>query len=150
MKKTSNTITSNVNVENKYFIVTAKCGHVRRANYIPIDFPLVAPNGKQAAAIARQLPRVKHDHKDAILNVREVSQNEFTQQSFINKNDPFLRITNRRDHEALMSLFEHRIEHEFNNTQYKSAHSKDSNKIIHFGKERIRNPKKWARLNEAA
>jgi hypothetical protein len=72
MKKTNNNISA-IGTDNKHFIVTAKCGHVRRANFIAIDFPVVASNGKEAAAIARQLPRVKHDHKDAILGVREVS-----------------------------------------------------------------------------
>jgi hypothetical protein len=156
MKKTNNnqgaqaSITRFASNENKFFIVTAKCGHVRRANYIPIDFPVASLNGKEAAAIARQLPRVKHDHKDAILFVREVSREEYDRQSFINKNDPFLRITNRREHEVLVPLFENRIEQEFDTAPYKSARREDSNKIIHFGKERIRNPRKWARLNDAA
>jgi hypothetical protein len=154
MKRTSRNCNtkanSNASTENRYYIVTAKCGHVRKANYMPIDFPVVASNGKEAAAIARQLPRVKHDHKDAILRVREVSLDEYTRQSFINKNDPFLRISNRREHEALESLFEHRIRPEIDGPPSKNNRREDSNKIIHFGKKRIRNPKKWARLNEVA
>jgi hypothetical protein len=153
MKKTNNkqnAITSTISTEDKYFIVTAKCGHVRRANYIPIDFPVVAPNGKEAAAIARQLPRVKHDHKDAIISVIEVSGEEFARQRFINSNDPFLHIANRREHKVLAPLFEHRIVPESEEVIYKNAQRKSSRKTIHFGKERVRNPRKWARLNEAA
>jgi hypothetical protein len=149
MKKTNKT-QSPTSLETKHFIVTAKCGHVRRANYIPIDFTVSAPNGKEAAAIARQLPRVKHDHKDAILGVREVTIEEFARQTFINNNDPFLHIANRREHEALAPLFEHRIVSEAQEITYKNARCEGSCKIIHVGKERIRNPKKWARLNEAA
>ncbi len=54
----------------RYFIVTAKCGHVGRDNYIPIDFAVKAESASKAASYARDLPRVKHDHKDAILSVQ--------------------------------------------------------------------------------
>jgi len=57
----------------KFYIVTAKCGHVGKSKYILIDFPVIAEDGREAAKIARQIPRVKHHHKDAIRNVEESS-----------------------------------------------------------------------------
>lgn len=57
----------------KYFMVTAKCGHVGKNNYYKGTLFLKAENGKAAAKIARDCPRVKHDQKDAILSVKEIN-----------------------------------------------------------------------------
>jgi len=62
----------------KFYKVTAKCGHVGGPDkYILNDYYTVAVNGKVAAALIRQAPRVKHDHKDAIREVREISPEEY-------------------------------------------------------------------------
>ena len=37
----------------KYFEVQAMCGHVGKGKYIPISFPVIAINGKEAAEKAR-------------------------------------------------------------------------------------------------
>ena len=58
----------------KYYEVKAKCGHVGKNNYIIGTLFLWAESGKIAAAVARRFPRVKHDHKDAIISVREISR----------------------------------------------------------------------------
>ena len=57
----------------KYFEVQAMCGHVGKGKYIPISFPVIAINGKEAAEKVRSYPRVKHHYKKAILNVWEIS-----------------------------------------------------------------------------
>ena len=57
----------------KYFMVTAKCGHVGKNNYFKGTLFLKAEDGKEAARIARECPRVKHDQKDAILSVTEIN-----------------------------------------------------------------------------
>ena len=56
-------------MEIKYYEVSAKCGHVRRSKYIVISFGIKAYSKSEAAKKCRQLPRVKHDHKDAILDI---------------------------------------------------------------------------------
>lgn len=56
----------------KYYKVTAKCGHVGKGFYYLVDLFIKAENGWDAAKVARKMPRVKHDHKDAVLNVREI------------------------------------------------------------------------------
>ena len=61
----------------KMFKVTAKCGHVGRNHYVVKNFPVQASNGREAAKIARDLPRVKHHHKDAIINVEEITFSEY-------------------------------------------------------------------------
>ena len=66
-----------------YYIVTAKCGHVGKDYYIPIDFPVRAESKTEAAKIVRSFPRVKHHHKDAILGCREASIKEYNKNSLL-------------------------------------------------------------------
>lgn len=56
----------------KYYMVIAKCGHVGKNNYFKGELFFRAENGKEAAFLARKCPRVKHDQKDAILEVAEI------------------------------------------------------------------------------
>jgi len=60
-----------------HFKVTAKCGHVGKRQYYKGVFFIRAEDGKQAAAIVREKPRVKHDRKDAILAVEKISYAEY-------------------------------------------------------------------------
>ena len=89
-------------VEGKYMYgVQCKCGHVGRHRYMPIEFPVIAENKKEAAQIARQIPRVKHDHKDAILNVRQVSQREYENMRQLNKDNPYLKIGSKHEQKKI-------------------------------------------------
>ena len=76
--------------EAKYFKVVAKCGHVGKRNYVPIAFAVVAKSRKDASRVTRNIPRVKHNHKDAILSCEEISYEEYLDLSEINKKDPYL------------------------------------------------------------
>ena len=131
----------------RYFMVTAKCGHVGKDFYIPIDFPVMADSAKEAAARARQLPRVKHHHKDAILSVTEVSYSDYTDQCNVNRYDPYLQCRNiqdqRKEYEAVYSrvLKETRPDRNLKGS---------SDKKIYSGKERIRNAKRYAKEQAAA
>lgn len=87
-----------------FYIVTAKCGHVGKNYYIAIDFPIKAHSKSSAAKIARNIPRVKHDHKDAILDCREVSEEEYNKQVEINNNNPYLKCMSIRDQNMLCDL----------------------------------------------
>ena len=81
----------------KMFKVTAKCGHVGRNHYVVKNFPVQASNGREAAKIARDLPRVKHHHKDAIINVEEITLSEYYLLIQQNCNDPYFRCHNVQD-----------------------------------------------------
>ena len=81
----------------KYFKVVTKCGHVGRQHYVPVAFAVQAENGKEAAKIARFLPRVKHDHKDAILSCVEVSYEDFLELNRINNEDAYLKCSSRQE-----------------------------------------------------
>ncbi len=92
----------------KYFVVTAKCGHVGRGNYIQIDFPVRADSKTEAAKIVRDFPRVKHHHKDAILDCREVSFEEFNMARKKNREDTYLSCHSSTE-QRLFCDIEHRI-----------------------------------------
>lgn len=93
----------------KYFMVIAKCGHVGRKNYIPVKFAVVAESGKEAAKKVRQFPRVKHDHKDAILDVRCITLEEFLEIKEINDNDPYLKCHSRQEQNLIVNLAERMV-----------------------------------------
>ncbi len=65
------------NTVSKFFEVVTKCGHVGRQQYYRGVFYMSAESGKKAASVARTFPRVKHDHPDAILQVRCISKEEY-------------------------------------------------------------------------
>ena len=105
---------------NKYFKVTCKCGHVGVKHFIRVSFPIIATCGKDAVAIARYIPRVKHDHKDAILDCREISYDEYVNLQYVNDNDPYLRCECKQEQEMITD-FSSRLELE-------PKYSKDENK----------------------
>ena len=102
-----------------YYEVIAKCGHVGRKNYIPVKFAVVAESGKEAAKKVRQFPRVKHNHKDAILDVRCITLEEFLEIKESNDNDPYLKCHSRQEQNLIVNLAErmvadlHNVKQEF-------------------------------------
>lgn len=79
---------------NRYFAVETKCGRVGKNKCIYIWFALAAETADQAAAKARNLPRVKRHHKDAIANVTEITQYDYEYLLFVNDCDPYLKCKN--------------------------------------------------------
>lgn len=77
-----------------YFEVSAKCGHVGRTYYYLGKFYVQAPDGKTAASIVRNMPRVMHHHKDAILSVTRIGYEEYQKgRSRLQKDPYFFAIT---------------------------------------------------------
>ena len=95
--------------EKKIFAVEAKCGHVGRKYYIAITFPVVADNGKEAAKIVRRIPRVKHDHKDAIISVNEITIEEYEELIQLNRNDEYLQCHSIQEQRARCDGLSERI-----------------------------------------
>ena len=81
----------------KYFEVVAKCGHVGRNFYYEGKFYIIATNGKEAAKIVREIPRVKHDHKDAILSLSEINEKEYSKGKLRNDQNPYFKCHNRKE-----------------------------------------------------
>ena len=95
--------------EKRNYAVIAKCGHVGLGYYIPIEFAVVASSKEEAAALARQLPRVKHHHKDAIQEVREVSMEEYLVIVERNNHDPYLKCKNIQQQKLVFNIIEPRL-----------------------------------------
>ena len=88
-------------MEQKYYAVTAKCGHVRKSRYVEVTFAIAAESGKEAAKIGRFMPRVKHDHPMAIVNVVKISYEEYLELKENNSNNPYLQCTSRQEQNRL-------------------------------------------------
>lgn len=101
-----------------YYEVIAKCGHVGRKHYVPIKFAVIADDGKEAAKKVRQFSRVKHNHKDAILNVKKISYERYLEIVEVNHNDQYLNCHSKHE-QKLINNFEDRLEDDFHNLEIK-------------------------------
>lgn len=121
----------------RYYIVTTKCGHVGKTKYIVIDFPVAAENGKEAAKKARSIPRVKHHQKDAIINVKEVSYDEYIERFKINDNDEYLKCSNRQEQNLIPNIYERILSNPVKRVKEKVVDNKWVHKVL------VRNYKKY-------
>lgn len=122
----------------KLFRVVAKCGHVGRNYYVLKEFAIKAANGKDAAKIAREMPRVKHHHKDAIRSVTEITIEEYYSLLKLNSEDPYFSCTSIQE----QRLYEEVVyPEEFEDVKEPET----SSKIIYYGKQLLRNPKRYMR-----
>lgn len=74
---------------------------LERINIIQGNIYLKAENGKEAASKARVCPRVKHDHKDAILSVTELDYETFQELWEENENISYFSCYNNTGTERL-------------------------------------------------
>ena len=103
-----------------FYEVVAKCGHVGRNKYIPIKFAVKAESGKEAAAIVRWYPRVKHNHKDAILTVEKIDYLRYLEINAINDNNPYLKCKSKYEQRLIEGLAEQlENDNHSNKTRYK-------------------------------
>ena len=108
-----------------YYKVMAKCGHVKRNNYILKMFYVCAANGKEAASIVRNMGRVKHHQKDAIRNVEPITYDEYLEGLVKNSTDPYLNVHNPRDQKLLCDFAEDEIIREVEPKSFKKkTHAK--------------------------
>ncbi len=84
-------------MNTKYFKVQAKCGHVGRNHYILKWFYVKALTGEEAAKVVRDKPRVKHDQKDAIRNVKEITFEEYLTGLRLNSEDMYFKSTSKQE-----------------------------------------------------
>ena len=92
-----------------YYKVKAKCGHVGKRNYYEGTFYETAENGREAAAIVRQRPRVKHQHKDAILSVEKISFEEYSEGQAGKKTEAYFQCESPQEQGCVWSEIEDRI-----------------------------------------
>lgn len=122
-----------------YYKVETKCGHVGKENYIIVNFPIKAESKKGAAKIARSIPRVKHNQKDAILSVSEITLEEYKALCILNTNDPYLKCKNKQEQKLIVGLEERII--------YKEQCEESNKSYVWKYKRPIRNIKKFLKFN---
>ena len=86
-------------MNTKYFKVQAKCGHVGRNHYILKWFYVKALTGEEAAKVVREKPRVKHDQKDAIREVKEINFEDYLAGTKTNSEDMYFKCSNKQEQE---------------------------------------------------
>lgn len=131
-------------MENKFYIVEAKCGHVGRNNYIVKSFATKTTSPSEAAQKARQFGRVKHHWKDAIVSVRECTEEEYLAQVAANSSDPYF---------AARSIQEQRMTcGELNGITPRIADEKPANRReirgFHFKRDRQERRDAWRMIRE--
>lgn len=102
----------------KYYEVVAKCGHVGKKYYVLIKFAVIAEDGREAAKMVRRFPRVKHNHKDAILSVSKIDYERYLEVVEMNQNDLYLKCHSRREQKLIENLKE-RLEEDSHNQKVK-------------------------------
>ncbi len=122
----------------KSFEVRAKCGHVGRNYYVEKSFIIKAKDKREAAAIVRDKPRVKHHAKDAIRWVAEIDDKTYLEKKKEYDSDPYFKCKSIQEQKINCELT---ILEEIVKPQYKKKDK--SNQKFYYGKEKIRNPKKY-------
>lgn len=118
-----------------YFNVTCRCGHVGKGRYVPISFPVIANSRKEASKIGRDIPRVKHHNKKAIISCTEISYQAYLELRKLNAKDEYLRCKNIQQQRAIEN-FESRIVYDpqIKNTKRKSLEERDQ--IINYKRKK--------------
>jgi len=92
-----------------YYLVECKCGHLGRYKQINITFPIEAENGIVASYEARMMPRVKRDHKDAVISCKKATYEEYLNQLYINENDPYLKCSSKQEQNRIYEFIDNRV-----------------------------------------
>ena len=108
----------------KYFKVMAKCGHVGKNKYYKGDFYIRAETKEEASKITRNMPRVKHDKKDAILNVEEIDYETYIKGIKENSKHPYFNCKNKQEQNRFLQEIQENIVDEENTNLEKPKKTK--------------------------
>ena len=86
------------------------------------------------------MPRVKHDHQDAILNVFKIDQKRYFELLEINDRDPYLHCTCIQDQNAI-DLSGRLMDEDRSN--HCVSRKEENKKSFYRNKQKIRNQKKY-------
>ena len=81
----------------KYFLVTAKCGHVGRGKYLEIEFPIFAESKSAAAQMCLKRPKVKKHLKNAISSVCEIDEDSYNSKLINFRNNTYVRAYTKKE-----------------------------------------------------
>lgn len=117
----------------------ARCGHVGRNKYIKKWFYIKAGSGTEAAKSVRMKPRVKHDHKYAIIETREIEYKEYVNGIKIMKEDEYFKIHNSSDQKLYNYMKQEEIYPEEKEIKYKK--NRNGQRIKNMAQE-----KEWKKM----
>lgn len=113
----------------KFYKVEAKCGHVGKDYYFPGELYITAENGREAAKVARRMPRVKHNHKDAILSVSEIDADSYVRGKGSIMDNPYWFCKNIQEQRIQCRNLEENLVAEVEKTHY-LRHRNTTRRII--------------------
>ena len=124
----------------KYYEVVAKCGHVGKNHYYEGLFFETAESGKEAAYIVRGRGRVKHDHKDAIISVREITREEFLTGRKNKANNPYFQCVNVQQQNMLWDNIVGGIKEETHSTRfdYDEDYQKKRKSVVSYKQNKLK------------
>ena len=114
----------------KYFAVTVKFGHVGQHKCIIKTVPLTAESGKEAAYLARWMPRVKHHDKHAIIDVKEIDLEAYFILMIEKSLDPYFQCKNIQEQRNECEGIEDEVQYmEENEIDYESREKARKSKV---------------------
>lgn len=130
----------------RYFLVTAKCGHVGNDKYYEGIFPVISTSAKEAARKAKSYPRVKTDHKDVILKVEEIHEEEYHYYLELYNEQVYFTCSSKKEQKEHWAEIEPYVKNE---TDRQMARLAERNEYYRKDKHKkgIRNPYKYAKYN---
>ncbi|MDE5755668.1 MAG: hypothetical protein K2I23_01080 [Clostridia bacterium] len=109
----------------KYFEVVAKCGHVGRRYYYEGHFFVAAQCASNAAQAIKNVPRVKHNHSDAILWTKEINYDEYVRGCIAMENNLYFKVKKPKDQAEIWDLIKQDVYPETRSQiEYRDKHSK--------------------------
>ena len=114
----------------KYFAVTVKFGHVGQHKCIIKTVPLTAESGKEAAYLARWMPRVKHHDKHAIIDVKEIDLEAYFILMIEKSLDPYFQCKNIQEQRIECEGIEDKVQYmEEDEIDYESREKARKSKV---------------------
>lgn len=132
----------------RYYEVVAKCGHVGKDKYYRGRFYVKADSEQEAVDKVRYAPRVKKDHRDAILSVTRIGERKFYNCLIEQYQNPYFACTCGYEQDAIYEVIKEDILPE---TERQMQHKRKRNKgysddrcveLTSYHGELVRNPYK--------
>lgn len=81
----------------RYYLVTAKCGHVGKGKYYEVQFPIRSESKSEAAQYCLTKPKVKKQLHNAISSVEEITYEEYIEKAIALKEDLYIKAHTKRE-----------------------------------------------------
>lgn len=129
---------------DNYYEVVAKCGHVGRDKYYRGEFYVKAETAKQAAQRVRYFARVKHDHPDAIISVKEICYADYLEGKEKEESQIYFKCHSKYMQAQYMDEISNFLyEEDVNRSKYLNAFCKEDRAVRIVNKKKVRNYKKY-------